>query len=134
MKKLKKIAGPNVEFLGRVPDDKIAEYYSKCQAFIFPQEEDFGIVAIEAMASGRPIIAYRSGDIVENVEEDKFGIFFDYQTPEDIIRAVSKFKDRDYDSGYIRESSKKFDKSIFKAKIKAYIEAELIKNKDYINQ
>jgi len=129
MKKLKKIAGPNIEFLGRVSDSKIAEYYSKCQAFIFPQEEDFGIVAIEAMASGRPIIAYRSGDIAENVTEDNFGIFFENQTPEDIIQAVKKFKNKDYDPALIRENSKRFDKSIFKAKIKQYVEQELENNK-----
>jgi len=125
LKKLRKIAGPTIEFLGRVPDEKIADYYAKCRAFIFPQEEDFGIVAIEAMASGRPIIAYRAGDIVENMEEKKVGIFFDSQTPEDIMRAIEKFKDSDYDPDYIREKAKKFDKAIFKAKIMEYIEKEL---------
>ncbi|HEX7586604.1 MAG TPA: glycosyltransferase, partial [Patescibacteria group bacterium] len=129
MKKLKKLAGPTIEFLGRVPDEKIAEYYAKCRAFIFPQEEDFGIVAIEAMASGRPIIAYRAGDVVENMEEGKAGIFFDKQTPEDIITAVEKFKETDYDPNYIREKAKKFDRNIFKARIKDYIENELEKHK-----
>ncbi len=130
LKKLKKISGPTIEFLGRVPDEKIADYYAKCRAFIFPQEEDFGIVAIEAMASGRPIIAYRAGDIVENMEEGKVGIFFDKQTPEDIIAAVKKFKETDYDPIYIREKAKKFDRNIFKARIKDYIEKELASHKE----
>jgi len=129
MKKLKKLAGPTIEFLGRVPDEKISEYYAKCRAFIFPQEEDFGIVAIEAMASGRPIIAYRAGDIVENMGEGKVGIFFDKQTPEDIVAAVEKFKETDYDANYIREKAKKFDRNIFKARIKDYIETELVEFK-----
>lgn len=133
LKKLQKIAGPTIEFLGRVPDEKIADYYAKCRAFIFPQEEDFGIVAIEAMASGRPIIAYRAGDIAENMDEDKVGIFFDSQTPEDIVAAVEKFKDEDYDPAYIREKSKKFDKVIFKARIKDYVEKELEEHKRAIN-
>jgi glycosyltransferase involved in cell wall biosynthesis len=124
LRRLKKLAGPTIEFLGRVPDEYITQYYSKCQAFIFPQEEDFGIVAIEAMASGRPIIAFRAGDIVENMEENQVGIFFDKQTPEDIIQAVEKFKVKTYDPFYIREQAKKFDKSIFKAKIREYIDAE----------
>jgi len=129
LKKLQKIAGPTIEFLGRVPDEKIADYYAKCRAFIFPQEEDFGIVAIEAMASGRPIIAYRAGDIVENMEEKKVGIFFDSQTPEDIFNAVKKFNDEDYDPAYIREKAKKFDKAIFKARIMEYVVAELAAHK-----
>lgn len=126
MKRLKKMAKSNIEFLGRVPDKEMAEYYSECQAFIFPQEEDFGIVAIEAFASGRPIIAFQGGDIAENMEEGKTGIFFDKQTPEDIIQAVKKFKNMQFDKNYIRSKSLRFDKEIFKGKIKEYIERELL--------
>lgn len=75
-KNLKKIANSNVEFLGRVSEKKLRATYSKARAFIFPQEEDFGIVAIEALASGRPVIAYKAGDIVEHVSEGKTGVFF----------------------------------------------------------
>lgn len=130
MKRLKKMAKSNIEFLGRIPDNEVAEYFSKCRAFIFPQEEDFGIVAIEAMASGRPVIAYRGGDIPEHMEEGKTGIFFEKQTAQDLIEAIKKFNDNDYDPAYIREKSKKFDKSLFKAKIKAYIESEYAKFKE----
>lgn len=125
LKKLKKIAGPNIEFLGRIPDSELVECYSKCRAFIFPQEEDFGIVAIEAMAAGRPVISYRGGDIPEHMEEGKTGIFFDEQTVEDIICAVKKFKDEDFDPAYIRSKSLKFDREIFKSKIKDYVEKSL---------
>jgi glycosyltransferase involved in cell wall biosynthesis len=126
MKRLQKMAKSNIEFLGRVPDDKLAPYYSKCQAFIFPQEEDFGIVAIEAMASGRPVIAYRGGDIPEHLEEGKTGIFVEEQTPESIISAIRKFKSSDFNPEYIREKALQFDKEIFKDKIKRYVEGELI--------
>jgi glycosyltransferase involved in cell wall biosynthesis len=128
MKRLKKIAGPTVEFLGRVDAKELSHYFSHCKAFIFPQEDDFGIVAIEAMASGRPLIAYRGGDIPEHIEEGKTGIFFENQTPEDIIEAVKKFKASDYDPTYIREKASKFDKEKFKEKIKDYIEEELAKH------
>ena len=128
LKRLKKMAGSNIEFLGRVSDEELFRYYSRCKAFIFPQEEDFGIMAIEAMASGRPIIAYRGGDIPEHIEEGKTGIFFENQTPEDIIDAVRKFKAGDYDPNYIREKAKKFDKKIFKEKIKDYIDVEFKKH------
>lgn len=124
LKRLKSMAKPNIEFLGRVPDEKLALYYAKCQAFIFPQEEDFGIVAVEAMASGRPIIAYRGGDIPEHMEEGKMGVFFEKQKPEDIVEAVKKFKSIEFDPEYIREKSLKFDKKMFKDKIKDYVERE----------
>lgn len=125
IKRLKKMAGPNIEFLGRLTDQELAEHCSECQAFIFPQEEDFGIVAIEAMASGRPVIAYRGGDIPEHLEDGKTGIFFENQKSEDIVAAVKKFQGIKFDSEYIRESARKFDKSVFKAKIKEYIDKEL---------
>lgn len=129
MDRLKKIAGPNIEFLGRVSEEKLPEYYADCRAFIFPQEEDFGIVAMEAMASGRPLIAYRGGDIPEHVEEGKTGIFFSRQGADDIVEAVEKFCDADYDPQYIRSKVVKFDKEAFKSKIKRYIEEELEKHK-----
>lgn len=134
LKRLQKLAGPNIEFLGRVEDDKLAEYYAKCRAFIFPQEEDFGIVAMEALASGRPLIAYRGGDILEHLEEGKMGIFFQNQTAKDIMEAVRKFKDENFNSHYIREKALKFDKTLFKAKIKEYIEEELTKHKAKLNK
>lgn len=129
MKRLKKITKSNIEFLGRVDDKELARYYSECRAFIFPQEEDFGIVAIEAMASGRPIIAYRGGDIPEHMEEGKMGIFFKNQTAEGIIEAVKKFRDEDYNPEYIRKQSLKFDREIFKSRIRDYIEKEMEQHK-----
>ncbi|MFH0969106.1 MAG: glycosyltransferase [Patescibacteria group bacterium] len=124
MKRLKKMATSNIEFLNRIPDEELAKYYSECQAFVFPQEEDFGIVAIEAFASGRPVIAFRGGDIPEHMDE-KMGIFFEKQTPEDIIKAVKKFNSANFDKNYIRSKSLRFDKEIFKGKIKEYVEREL---------
>ncbi len=114
---LKKIAKSNIKFLGRVSDKELSKIYSRARAFIFPQEEDFGIVAIEAMASGRPIIAFRAGDIEENIEENKEGVFFDKQTAPDLIEAVRRFEKIDFDSEYIRQKSLRFDKVIFKEKI-----------------
>lgn len=133
MNRLRKMAKPNIEFLGRIADDKLAQYYANCQAFIFPQEEDFGIVAIEAMASGRPVIAYRGGDIPEHLEDGKTGIFFEQQSAEDIIRAVRKFDINKFDSDYIRQKVKKFDKKEFKSKIKDYVEREFEEHKKRTN-
>jgi len=128
--RLKKLAKPNIEFLGRVTEEKLPEYYAKCRAFIFPQEEDFGIVAMEALASGKPVVAYRGGDVVEHVEDGKSGIFFEKQTVSDIVEAVKKLDGLKHDPEYNREKAKKFDKSLFKAKIKEYIDGEYKKFKE----
>ncbi len=122
LKRLKKMAGPNIEFLGRISDEELAKYYANCRAFIFPQEEDFGIVAIEAFASGRPVIAFRGGDIVEHMEEGEMGLFFNRQEVDDLVDTIRKFNDDDYDGEYIRSQVLKFDKESFKQKIKNYIE------------
>ncbi len=125
LEKLKKKAGKNIEFLGRLSDEEVTKYYAECKAFIFPQEEDFGIVAIEALAAGRPIIAYRGGDIVEHIEDGKEGIFFDEQSSESLISAIKKFDNFQFDSQHNREIALKFDREIFKGKIKEYVEREV---------
>jgi glycosyltransferase involved in cell wall biosynthesis len=128
MERLKKLAGPTIEFLGRVSEKELPKYYAECRGFIFPQEEDFGIVAIEAMASGRPLIAYRGGDIVEHMEEGKMGVYFDEQTPEAVVEAVQGFDETRYDPAFIRSQALRFDKERFKATIKDYVEQALRKH------
>ena len=120
-KNLKKIANQNIEFLGRVSDKKLTDIFSKAQAFIFPQEEDFGIVAIEALASGRPIIAYKAGDIVEHVENGKSGIFFEKQTKNSLKQAIDKFWKIDFDPTFIRKTALGFSEKQFKAKIESEV-------------
>lgn len=120
--RLRSIAGETIEFLDRVEDNDLAEYYAKCQAFLFPQEEDFGIVAIEALASGRPVLAYRGGDIPRHIIEGETGIFFDSQTKEGVISAVQEFQNMTFSSKKIRKSSLAFDKSIFQEKMRKYID------------
>lgn len=125
MKRLRKLAGPTIEFLGRVSDEELPRLYAECRGFVFPQEEDFGIVAMEALASGRPVIAYRGGDIEERIEEGVSGIFFDRQTPEAIMEAVSRFDCAAFNPERIREKALPFDKEAFKGKIRRYVEDTL---------
>jgi len=119
--KVKKLKLKNIEFLGLISDDKLPVLYSNCKALIFPQEEDFGIVPLEAMASGRPVIAYRAGGALETIIENKTGIFFDQQSPESLIEAVNKFNKKDFDSKSIREHALRFDKEEFKRKFTEFI-------------
>lgn len=121
---LKQMAKSNVEFLGRLSDEELVKHYAECRAFIFPQEEDFGITAIEALAAGKPLIAFRGGDIVENVKDGVEGIFFDEQTPESLIDAIKRFETFEVDSDHNREIALRFDQEIFKKKIKDFVERE----------
>lgn len=125
MKRLQKLAGPTVEFLGRVPEEELPRYYAECRGFVFPQEEDFGIVAIEAMASGRPLIAYRGGDIVEHMIEGQMGVYLDEQTSDAIVDAVARFDEHQYHPDFIRQQALRFDKEQFKATIKNHVEQAL---------
>lgn len=126
--RLQRLAGPTIEFLDRVPDDDLPDYYARCRAFVFPQEEDFGIVAQEAFASGRPVLAYRGGDIVEHLEAGVMGEFFDRQTPDSLVVALERFRPERYDPATIRARVERFDKAQFKAKMKDLVETELARH------
>jgi glycosyltransferase involved in cell wall biosynthesis len=122
MEHLKKSAKSNIEFLGYLNDEETSRYYSHCKAFIFPSEEDFGITPLEAMASGRPVIAYRGGGALETVIEGETGIFFDRQDFSTIIEAVKSFDPCRFNPQRIREHVSIFDKERFKEKIRQIVE------------
>jgi glycosyltransferase involved in cell wall biosynthesis len=117
---LKAIAKPNIQFLGELSDEEIKDHYAQAQAFIFPQEEDFGITALEAQASGRPVIAYGKGGALETVIEGVTGTFFSEQTPECLKDTVKKFKPFNYNPITIRQHALNFDLSGFKEKWKDF--------------
>lgn len=119
--KLRRMAGEKVEFLGLVSQERKAELYSKCLAFIHPQEEDFGITAVETMASGRPVIAYNRGGALETVIEGKTGEFFEEQSWEALADTVIRFKPGEYDSGVIREQAVRFGKERFKQEMREFV-------------
>lgn len=114
---LKKIAGPTVEFTGRVTDDELNDLYANCLAFIFPPKEDAGMVPLEAMASGRPVIAYGEGGSLESVVPGVTGEFFNEQTVESLVTVLKNFKAEKYDPQKIRAHAMQFDVRVFKEKI-----------------
>jgi glycosyltransferase involved in cell wall biosynthesis len=91
-RKLTSIAGPTVRLLGPQPDDIVREYLSKCRALVFPGEEDFGIVPVETMASGRPVIAFGRGGVLDTVIDRVTGLLFDEQSVPGLVDAVRRFE------------------------------------------
>jgi len=94
---------------------------SHCRALVHPQEEDFGITAVEAMASGRPVIAYRGGGALETIVENQTGVFFDEQTWEDLANEVIGFDHTKFNSDKIKEHSQKFSKERFQREILEFV-------------
>lgn len=113
-KALMKEAGPHIRFLGRVSEARLEALYASAEAFLFPQEEHFGLVAVEAMAAGTPVIGYRGGGALEIIAEGRSGAFFDVPTPESLARAVTDFRRSDFDSVSVRKESDRFDSSVFR--------------------
>jgi glycosyltransferase involved in cell wall biosynthesis len=122
LEKLKSMAKKNIEFLGSVSDREKAELYSKCLAFIHPQIEDFGITAIEAMASGRPVIAYGAGGALETIVPGQTGEFMDEQSWEELGTLVIRFEPEKYNPQTIKEYAAQFDEERFRNQIKDYVD------------
>ncbi|MDD5252029.1 MAG: glycosyltransferase [Patescibacteria group bacterium] len=122
--RLREMARPNVEFVGKASLAEQAELYRHAIAYIHPQEEDFGITAVEAMASGRPVIAYRKGGATETVVEGVTGQFIDEQTWEALAGEVIRFQPEKYDPRAIRRHAETFDTARFREKLSGYIEDE----------
>lgn len=122
MGRLKGMARSNIEFLGELTDRELLRYYQGCQALIFPQEEDFGLVSIETQACGKPVIAFGGGGALETVIQGKTGEFFYPQESQALIKRLKDFKDYDYSREECRENAEKFNKENFKKKFKNKVE------------
>jgi glycosyltransferase involved in cell wall biosynthesis len=119
--KLKRKAKRNIEFVGLVGDDKLPEYYQGAKALIMPQEEDFGIVAVEAQANGVPVIAYKKGGALDTVIDGKTGVFFDTQSTESLVSAIIRFEKMQFVVDNLYTSAKRFSKENFQKKIEGLI-------------
>ncbi|MDD2239327.1 MAG: glycosyltransferase [Kiritimatiellae bacterium] len=123
MEALRKIAGPNVIFLGRVPDEGVRELYRRCRFLVFPGEEDFGIVPLEAQACGKPVLAYGRGGLLETVVAGQTGVFFGEQTEDALIDAVARAQAMTWDASAIRAHAEQFSEARFLDGLRAQIEA-----------
>ena len=127
MKKIKEIAGKNIEILGYQKDDVVKDYLERAKAFVYAAEEDFGIAMVEAQACGTPVVAFRKGGASEIVVEGKTGILFDVQSSETIIETIKRL-DMMYDRlnlAEIRENALLFSKERFRKEFKDFVEEVL---------
>jgi glycosyltransferase involved in cell wall biosynthesis len=132
-KRLKAIAGPTIEFLGRVADAELGPLYANCRAFLFAADEDFGIVPVEAQSFGRPVVAYGHGGSLETVRADRepgcnTGIFFPEQSVEAVVQAIRNFEQREaeFSPTEIQKHARQFDTSIFQQRFKAFVDNAML--------
>ena len=116
-KRLKRKAKSNIKFAGMVSEKDLVNYYLGAKALIMPQEEDFGIVSVEAQSFGIPVIAYKKGGAIDTVIPGKTGVFFERQTPESLADAINRFEKMQFVVDNLFTNSQKFSKEVFKKRI-----------------
>lgn len=123
LESLRRCAGRNIELLGRRPFQEMLKLYQRCKALVFPGVEDFGLVPVEAMACGRPVIAYAGGGALETVVDGETGILFRPQTAGGLAEAVERFEatEQAYHSDQIREYSLRFSEQRFRTEMIAFL-------------
>ena len=115
--RLKKLAGPTITFTGRVSDKELVRLAQSTKGFLFPNEEDFGISAVEALAAGTPVIAYARGGALDIVQDGETGVLFKDQTVESLVAAMKRFEKLSFLPATLHRKAKRFDKSLFDTKI-----------------
>src|SRR5258708_2318688 len=119
---IRRIAGPTVTVMGSQPFDVLKQHYARCRALIFPGEEDFGMVPVEAMASGRPVVAFGRGGATATVAQGISGVFFAEQSVEAISAAVKRLAELDLDPATVAAHASRFGREPFFAKMRAHID------------
>jgi glycosyltransferase involved in cell wall biosynthesis len=121
-KELQAMAKKNIEFRSGLSSSELADLYANCKAFVFPQHEDYGITPLETNASGRPVIAFAGGGILETMipytgTKNYTSVFFDQQNVKSLVKAIKKFETLEVNSDFIRSHSLRFDEPVFIAKL-----------------
>ncbi|MEM7600297.1 MAG: glycosyltransferase, partial [Verrucomicrobiota bacterium] len=122
--RLESLAGPTVEFKGRLSDEDVTWHMQNCYAFVFPGLEDFGITPVEAQASGKPVLAFGEGGALETVEPGVTGLFFSEPSAEGLADIVPEFESLTWDPSRIRANAERFSEDVFLGKMIQYMEHE----------
>ena len=131
LESLRSIAGPTVEFLGQLNDRQVKHHLARCKALIFPGEEDFGIVPVEAQASGRPVVAYGAGGALETVIEGRTGEFFDKPTVDSLTAVLSRFDDSRYSPREMNANAQRFGEGVFTERFVRFVETARSEHQKY---
>jgi glycosyltransferase involved in cell wall biosynthesis len=115
-RRLRSLAGRSVHFVGRVDRTILLDLFERCHAYLVPGEEDFGIAPVEAMAAGKPVVAFRAGGALETVVDGVTGLFFDHLTPRALGEAIERLDTMTFDPGRIRTNAQRFDLSMFRGR------------------
>ncbi len=114
--RLELLAGPTIDFKGRVSDDIVDFHAARCRALLLPGEEDFGMVPLEVNAAGRPAIAYKAGGALDTIRAGVSGLFFEHQTSDSLAQAIEEFESRSWDPVTIRKHAEQFGFEAFRVK------------------
>lgn len=123
--RLKSLAGPTIKFVGRISDEALVKLAQTSKAFLFPNEEDFGISAAEALAAGTPVIAYKKGGALDIVQDGETGVFFEEQTVDSLVNAMKRFETMTFLPATLHRKAKRFDKGLFATKIRKIVDDNL---------
>ncbi|MCA1392251.1 glycosyltransferase [Bradyrhizobium sp. IC3123] len=123
LSEIRRLAGPTVSVLGPQPFEALKHHYARCRALIFPGEEDFGMVPVEAMASGRPVIAFGRGGATETVANELTGLFFDEQTIDAISNSIARFERMTFEPEAIVAHAQQFGREPFIRKMRSHIDS-----------
>jgi len=112
---LQRRAGPTIDFLGFVSSTKLPKLVAECKAFVFPSEEDFGIAPVEALAAGRPVVAYGRAGALETITDGETGLHFAHQEPESLLEALERLDSMEFDSQNLLQSAERFSERRFQS-------------------
>jgi glycosyltransferase involved in cell wall biosynthesis len=126
--RLEKMAGPTITFAGYATDEELKKHYTSAHTVIFPGDEDFGLVPLEAMACGTPVIAFRSGGALETIIEGETGEFFSEPTSESLQQALQKLEQKKYSTDALVSQAKKFSRKSFEEKIRQSVTDTMMKS------
>jgi len=119
--RLEAMAGPSITFRGRLPQAEVVDLLARCRTLVWPGVEDFGLAPVEAMASGRPVLARRAGGVLDTVVEGRTGMFFDDASPDALAAAVLRADGIAWDGGAIRRHAEGFGRPVFEARLRAFL-------------